>query len=187
MTLVDHFEAHLGAMTVGWARDADDVALPFQIARYQGQGDLSRICFATLGLGQYSLASPTSGRDTRLELLMLASNEVDATAVPALLTQVALTAIRTNRALLRGDVVGPAGPLVTGSKMEAFYVTSPAYFQPEFAVYHDTEGPIVVAWLVPISVSEADFVTRSGWDAFEDLLVEADPDLADMHRAPIRF
>lgn len=69
--------------------------------------------------------------------------------------------------------------------MAAFYVAMPAYFPDEFATCQSPDGPIVIAWLVPISASEAQYVARSGWSAFEDRLVGQDPDLTDFTRKPM--
>ena len=64
--------------------------------------------------------------------------------------------------------------------MEAMYVAIPVYLPDDFAVYDDEQ--IVIAWLVPISPSEADFVKSHGWGVFEKCLVKADPDLTDIFR-----
>lgn len=90
--------------------------------------------------------------------------------------------LKTHQALLRGSVIGPAGALVPGSELTALYVTMPSYFPVDFATYPSDDGDIAIAWLVPITSNEANFVAKYGWDPFEDALVEQDPDLVDFHR-----
>jgi hypothetical protein len=69
--------------------------------------------------------------------------------------------------------------------MEAFYVTMPVYFPDDFATCDSPDGPIVIAWLVPIFPAEAKYVADHGWEAFEDRLVEQDPDLTEFTRKPM--
>ncbi len=70
--------------------------------------------------------------------------------------------------------------------MEALYVAIPVYFPDASQLYEPVEGdPIVLAWLVPVTATEARFAKEHGYDAFEDLLVEKDPDLRDLGRAAI--
>lgn len=69
--------------------------------------------------------------------------------------------------------------------MEALYVAMPAYLPDKFTSCTEETRPIAIAWLVPISASEAEYVATRGWDEFEDRLVELDPDLTDLHRAPM--
>jgi hypothetical protein len=157
--------------------------MPFQVVRFAGGSDADSVGYATLGLSRYPLSSPTSGRAIQHELFMLAPESLSPDLVVSLLLQVGSAALRARRALLRGDVVGPAGPLVPGSALTALYVTMPVYFPDDFATFSGDDGDVVVAWLVPISTQEADFVSRQGWDAFEDRLLEHDPDLVDFERS----
>ena len=69
--------------------------------------------------------------------------------------------------------------------MQALYVTSPCYFPDEFASCEAPLGSIILAWLVPIGVNEAAYVRSHGWKAFEDRLLESDPDLIDISRAEL--
>lgn len=181
-TLIDHFERTLGPVVVGWGKDPEGEGMPCQVVRFGRGSGPGTISFATLGLSRYPLSSPTSGRAIRHELLIIASETMDARSVPGLLAQVASAALESRQALVRGQVIGPAGPLQPGLEMEALYVTGPAYFPDEFATFEDADGTIVLVWLVPISATEADYVSSFGWESFEDLLVQRDPDLTDWTR-----
>jgi hypothetical protein len=89
-------------------------------------------------------------------------------------------------ALLYGDVLGPAGPLVPGTAMDAIYVCEPTYYPPGFAKF--TSGQrreIRTRWLVPIYHEEAHLVVERGRQTFEDLLAQRDPDLLTLDRPSV--
>jgi hypothetical protein len=65
--------------------------------------------------------------------------------------------------------------------MEALYAAVPVYLPDEFGQF----GDVVIVWLVPVSRSEADFVFVRGWPAFEERLIDIDPDLTDVDRLPL--
>jgi hypothetical protein len=186
-SLVEHFERVLGPVHAGWSVDPDGDEMPFQIVRFSGGSDVDSVGYATLGLSRYPLSSTSSGRAIRQELLMLAPESLAPDRVVSLLLQVGSMALGSRRALLRGNVIGPAGSIVPESDLTALYVTMPVYFPDEFATFAGDDGDVVVAWLVPITTREADFITRGGWDAFEDQLAEQDPDLVDFQRSGMRL
>ena len=106
--------------------------------------------------------------------------------VPAILHQVGTEAINKGRAYLRGDVIGPRGTLISGTGMEAIYVSVPVYLPDSFATYNSPEGVCsIFAWLVPITCPEAEFAKTKGWEAFEDRIGSVDPDLLDLRRRSI--
>lgn len=179
MTLIDHLERYLGEIEGGWSRDADGHQMPFQVARFPHGSGSGTVSFATLGLSRYPLRD-ASGKEIRHELLMIVPERLREGVIPGLLQQVGQESLSAARPLLRGEVIGPRGALVAGSEMEAMYVAIPVYLPDDFAVYDDEQ--IVIAWLVPISPSEADFVKSHGWRVFEKCLVKADPDLTDIFR-----
>lgn len=185
--LVEHFERVLGPVHTGWAVDPDGEEMPFQIVRFSGGSDVDSVGYATLGLSRYPLSSRSSGRVIRQELLMLAPESLAPDRVVSLLLQAGTMALRSQRALLRGNVIGPAGAIVPKSDLTALYVTMPVYFPDDFATLAGDDGDVVVAWLVPVSTREADFIARRGWGAFEDRLVEQDPDLVDFQRSGMRL
>ncbi|MFF1820714.1 suppressor of fused domain protein [Kribbella sp. NPDC058245] len=161
--------------------------MPFQIVRFSGGSDADSVGYATLGLSRHPLLSSTSGRTIRQELLMLAAESVAPDQVASLLLQVGSMALAGHRPLLRGDVIGPADSIVPTSHLTALYVTMPVYFPDEFATFAGTDGDVVVAWLVPITTGEADFIASRGWDVFEDRLAEQDPHLVDLHRSGMKL
>ncbi|MDR6120087.1 hypothetical protein QE370_003271 [Aeromicrobium sp. SORGH_AS981] len=183
-SLVDHLEKHLGRIDAGWSVDPDGERTPFQVVKLSRGSDLESVAYSTLGLSRHVLRSPRSGRAIRQELMMLAPPALRHDVVVSLLLQVGLMALTNERALLRGEVIGPAGPITEGSRLMSFYITSPVYFPDELATYAGPAGQVVVPWLVPVSDAEA--VARAGWEALENEFVLRDPDLVDLHRPPMQ-
>ncbi|HEX3956225.1 MAG TPA: suppressor of fused domain protein [Trebonia sp.] len=159
--------------------------MPFQVTRHlEGQVPDS-VAFSTVGLSKFELTSRRTRKSIRHELIMCVPDSLRDGSVPGLLQQVGLTTLRSGNALLRGDVIGPAGPVLPGSSLTALYVGVPVYFPDEFAEVEEDGKTIIIAWLVPISDSEADYITEHGWRQFEHLLAEKDPDLVDVSRPSI--
>lgn len=181
MSLVEHLERYLGEIDAGWSRDADGNEMPFQIVRFPRGSGSGTISFATLGLSRYPLRS-TSGKEIRQELLMIIPDDLRDGPIPGLLQQIGKEELAVGRPLLRGEAIGPRGELIPGSAMEAMYAAIPVYLPDDFAVYEGDDGQVAVVWLVPISADEAIYVRTHGWRAFEDRLVENDPDLTDFFR-----
>jgi hypothetical protein len=177
-----HLERYLGEIECGWSVDADGEAMPFQIARFARGPAPGSISFATIGLSHRSMPSPVSGRTIRHELVMFVSDSLRDGPLPSILQQVGLDVLAASKPLLRGDVVGPRGPLVPGSAMEALYAAIPVCLPDGFSSCEEAGRSVVFAWLVPISFREASYVAEHGWDAFEDRLEDADPDLMDLLR-----
>jgi hypothetical protein len=179
--LIDHFEQYLGAMDVGWSRDADGGEMPFSVLRFPKCSLPNTCAYATVGVSSQALRSPVSGKEIRQELILLVNCQFGDKNIPAVLQQTGLEALGKNRPYLRGEVIGPRGSLFPGTNMEAFYVAHPVYFPDSFGSF----GDVVIAWLVPITGIEADFVGDKGWEEFEHRLLKVDPDLIDFSRKPL--
>lgn len=175
---MDHLERHLGQIEVGWSRDADGFTMPFQIVRFAPPSLAGFAVFSTLGLSEARLASRRSDKLIRHEFVMVVPDRLRDGPVPGILQQVAVDVVASGSALLRGDVIGPRGPLFAMSRMEALYAAIPVFMPDDFGAC----GDVVMVWLVPISRNEAEFIEAKGWPAFEDLLVDVDPDLTDPDR-----
>jgi hypothetical protein len=183
--LIEHLEQYLGDIVVGYGKDEDGKKLPFQIVRFENAPP-NTVTLVTLGFSAARLGIGAAGRRVRQEYLMTMNAGWDSRNIPAVIHQVAMEAYEKDTGYVRGQVIGPRGTLVSGTAIEALYVTLPVYFPDGFHVYQPEEGePIVLAWLVPITAAEARYAGEKGWEAFEDLLAEVDPDLRDLGRVSI--
>jgi hypothetical protein len=182
--LIQHLERHVGALEVGWTKDANGKTMPFQVGRFRVRGEPG-VTFSTIGLSRSGLRSRVSEKLIHQELVMRVPVQFIESGVTAILQQVGGEALSNGTAYLRGDVVGPRGPIVERSRLEALYVSIPVYFPESFGQLDLEDRTIVFAWLVPISANEAAYVRSMGWDAFEKRLVELDPDLIDLERSPL--
>jgi hypothetical protein len=182
--LVAHVEEYVGRVDAGWSRDVAGRQMPFQVVRLLNPSIPERVAYSTLGLSDIALASRRSDKRILHELIIVTYLAATDQAIPGLLQQIGVEALQSGYAYLRGDVIGPRGPLwpESGSALEALYVTVPTCFADEFATCETPRGTVVFGWLLPIHPKEAAYVRDKGWDAFEDRLVEHDPDVFDLHR-----
>lgn len=177
--LPGHFEKHLGSIDSGWR------APGFTIARYSQQ-IFGGIPYTTLGLSRHRLTMGGSTANiVRLELFMILPGYVKKGAVAELLEWFGVNAIKHHSAPLAGDVITIPDKLMRGTNKRALYVTIPVYMPDSFAAYADDDGDVVVAWLVPIAATEADYIAEQGWSSFEAMLAAKDPDLVDVRRPPV--
>jgi hypothetical protein len=139
--------------------------------------------FVTLGLSRTKLVSSVSDKSIRQELVVTVRSGCEADGIPSLLQQIGSEALQRRVAYLRGDVISPRDQLFTESSFVAVYVTIPVYYPESFAVYKEPDGNSkVIAWLVPITLAEAEYVRDRGWSEFEKLLEQRNPDLLDPKR-----
>ena len=181
--LIDHVERFLGPISKGWKNDHAGVALPYAVMLFEATPFRDAVAFVTLGLSNFPMGKSSDGKPIRLELMVLARKGAGL-PVPDALQRISNEMLARKKPVLRGEVIGPFGPLWDGTQLEAFYVTAPAYLPDEFATVDLKIGATaILAWLVPITRAEADRVREVGWSQFEDELVAVDPDLLDPYRS----
>src|SRR6266404_2172370 len=181
-----HIQQTLGPILKEWEERADGSVLPFAIAQLDEHPASDAACFVTMGLSDAEMRFP-SGNLTR-QVLVFACHRAHALKnVQGLLAAVALERTQSGRAYARGDVEGPAGFLFPSTNLQALYASLPSYFPDAFAKDTHTSPSTHFMWMIPITASEASFVAREGWSAFEDELVKQDPDLLDLNRTEINF
>ena len=122
----------------------------------------------------------------RQELLVSVDDSFDPKNVASFLVTFAEFVRGRNRALLRGDVVGPSEPLISGVRARAAYAAIPVFFDDEFATYRGSSPPTVLVWVIPLPSEDAELVKRQGWQSFEDKLETCSVDFWDLNRPPIR-
>jgi hypothetical protein len=138
--LIEHLERHLGEMEGGWSKDGSGNLLPFQVAMFPGGPGPGTSTYCTIGLSNHALVSPRSGKAIKHEIVLAARKAFGYKNIPALLQQVAGEALARRCPYLRGDLVGPRGPLFPGSRLEALYIACPAYFPDSFATFDLPDG-----------------------------------------------
>jgi hypothetical protein len=178
MSLIDHLESFLGQIDKGWKDRSSRANL--SVACFKDMPFDGATTFCTLGLSEFVL--PMGEREIRQELVFSAYEPFDSNSIASFLSTFAETIHDDNRALLRGDVIGPSSPIIFGTVLNAAYIAVPMVYDHDFAVYSESDPPTVFAWVVPIHETEADFVRRQGWKNFETVLEDQDPDLWDLHR-----
>jgi hypothetical protein len=166
-----HFERHLGETVGGWSQDAAGVRLPFDVLRFTDVPHAGCTSYVTVGLSEHRLTGPK--KDVRLELIL--ALRADVAPPVGVLVGIGEEILARHEPVLRGDVVK------VGGAIEWLYATVPVYYPDGLAQFDD----VAVCWLVPVFDREAQYVKRHGWDAFEDRLAEADPDLTDLGRSPV--
>ena len=179
--LIRHLESHLGVIAEGWSHVEDKADHPFQIVRFEGQPMKGASTFTTLGLSRVIL-SQRNRAPIREELIFSCYNRFIDWEVPQILASLGDQLLSSERAYLRGQVLGPAGPLFKNSDLEALYCARPVYFPEAFHEYGSTNPVTSLLWLIPITRAEAEYIESEGWSQFEDLLVEKNPDLLDLKR-----
>lgn len=184
MTLIEHLERHLGTISEGWSKDADGLPVHAQILKF-GDGPLDGVvAYTTLGLSLHPLSLPGKA-PVRMELLMTVRRGHFERYIPSIMQQLAEEMVHEGRAPLRGEIIGPRGPLGPETRLEAFLVYNPYYQPDELAVCDDANGPMIIAMLVPLFPEEASFAATHGWEALETLMMEHDPDVDDWLRPPL--
>lgn len=184
MCLTQHLESYLGQITEGLSVSEAGQGMPI-ILPFRNQPIKGATTYVTLGCSNVTLHQE-DGSAIRQELLMISYDGYDQMEIVALISSVYLEdMLATGSALTHRSVLGPAGPIIDGSQLTAFYCARPAYFPDGFHRFTETDPIVEFLWLVPITDREAKYVKKNGSDAFEYLLVEQDPDLMNLSRTGI--
>lgn len=174
-----HYELHLGEITRGWSDEK--LVHGVQVVCFDRQPEPGVKTYATLGLSRHIVELPGSRR-VRQELLISANESFSSDAVAGLVLSLAEHILRRGKALLRGEVIGPAGPVVAGSSLTAIYVTNPSPFDKSFTEFDSEPLATVFAYVIPISEAEATLVRIRGWRWFEEQLEQQNPDIWNLAR-----
>jgi hypothetical protein len=181
--LIDFLERNLGAMSNGLLFESPPER-PVQVARFENQPVPNAVTYVTTGVSKHVLHQ-LSGREIRMELLTCLWSRFDGSALGTLLHVLAQEILDRHHAPAHGEVTEPRGPIVPGSKLEAFYFMPPLYHAEDIELWHGPADPeTVIVWAVPIALSEAQFIANAGWPSFEERMREVDPDFLDLDREP---
>jgi hypothetical protein len=182
MTLIDHLENHLGEISHGW-KDNSSV-FDFRVVSFENQPFGGVRTYSTLGLSDFILPMVKT-KEIRQELIFSANERFDIEQVASFLSTFAESIASSNKALLRGDIIGPTGPVIFGTLLNSVYSAIPVVFEESFAVFDETNPPTVFVWVIPIHETEVNFVRSKGWKKFEAMLESKEPDLWNLTRDPI--
>ena len=181
---IDHLEHYLGPV---WRRFSpvrpEDERL-FQVLSFPGAPFPDSVTITTAGLSGHVLPQPRK-RSVRQELVACTRQEA-AADLAAVVDLIGREVLASHRALLRGQVLGPAGPLVEGATVSAMVCATPWYWPEGFERFEAVKSAaVLLVWLVPVTAPEAELIRRQGVDTFEEIVSRADPDLLDLGRASI--
>lgn len=181
MSIIDHYESVLGPYVAkaDWAVEQHP---KFEVLAFEERPELGGKTYASFGISKHALVSAVSGISMRQEFLMTVAEVPAGDSVGLLIAQVGREVLDSHSAALKGSVIGPRGPLFPGTQMEALYVTTPGYLPEGFETFRGPQRDTFVAWLLPITHSEAHFVLRYGSCPFEDILAEGRVELTDIYR-----
>jgi hypothetical protein len=180
--LITHLETEFGRVECGWNpdhwRDSAIQVVEFRHGRIPGV-----IVLSTVGLSSFDLHSAQSGKRVRQELFVIFKNGQFDPAFAPKLDQIARESARSDRPVLRGEVLHKQGALLANRDFVALYATLPIYYPDTFWSFHDEEqGDTALGWLLPIKANEQVYIRENGWSAFEELMDGAKFDLFDLDR-----
>lgn len=182
MNIIEHLEGHLGEISRGWKDPVSPSGI--RVVSFKDQPFEDIITYSTLGLSN-TILPMNNGKSIRQELVFSAYRNFNNERIASFLSTFAEYLISINRALLRGDYIGPEAPIVLGTLLNSVYSAIPVIYKDSISVFDHTSPPTVIAWVIPIHEKEANYIRANGWSKFEDLLEEEDPELWDLTRSPI--
>lgn len=180
-SLIEHLELYFGKIESGWkSKEWADSAI--QIVECRHGNIPGVIVVSTLGLSNFAMKSRVSGKEIRQELFVILKAEQVDPKLPAALDQIARECARTDKPVLRGEVVEKEGHLLLKGDFVALYATLPIYYPNASWTFQAKEGEIAFCWFLPIKAEEKLYIQQHGWSAFEEILDKATFDLFDLGR-----
>lgn len=176
--MIKHFEKYLGKISSGWVSEGSNV----QAILFKNQPFKDVSTYSTLGLSKHVLKINQT-KEVRQELLISVYEKYESKNIASSLITFAEHIIETKKSLLRGEVIGPGTPIINGSQFVGVYCSIPAFFEDEFSVNYELTPPVVVVWLIPLYNEEIEYVKSNGWENFETILENKEPDFWDINRS----
>ncbi|MEJ2419121.1 MAG: suppressor of fused domain protein [Exilibacterium sp.] len=182
MTIIEHVERHLGVIQQGWKDDDSDV--DFQIISFKDCPSETVSTFLSLGMSK-KILKLNELKNVRQELVFSVYSMTISNMIVSCLMSLCEAILGQSKAVLRGEVIPLSTELAERIGFSAVYCTMPVFFDDDFCTYDESSPPTVMVWVLPIYKSEADYIAVNGWESFEDLLEEKDPDLCSLEREPV--
>jgi hypothetical protein len=168
----EHLELHFGHPER--VVDVAHVGVIRAVWIYRSVPASGMVTLVTLGLSDKPLAQKQKGK-IRQELMFVLREE-DEELLPnivALLGVISEEIGSRGAALSRGEVLGPAGPIVPSSALVSVVALLPPFIPKAAQAVKTTSGLLMLVWLVPLTAEESEVARNEGPDRLEDLLVSA--------------
>ena len=179
MTIIEHAEKYLGKIDQGWKDKNSDLGI--QIVSFRDNPDNEITTFLSLGLSS-SVLDLNKDKTVRQEFIFSTYSIFTPSLVVSFLMSLCEAIWVREKAVLRGEVISLSVELAHRIGFSAAYCTNPVFFDDEFSSFDDSSPPTIMVWIIPIYESEAAYIVNNGWERFEDLLEETDPDLCSLER-----
>lgn len=182
MNIIEHAEKFLGNISRGWSSKPSSDGL--QVVCFENAPFEAVDTFMTAGLSHHDLRI-SDNKTVRQELILPVASTGLSEMLVSLLLFIGELILRNHVALLRGQVIRLPRDAAERLGFDALYCAIPVFLDDDFATFNGSQPPTVIAWVIPIYKSEADYVDAYGWSKFEDMLEEKDPDLFSLERESI--
>ncbi len=165
-------EASLGQIIKAYPFYSKSKESKFYIAEFapEIQEHYSLRIFGTIGISDYVQYLPDDSGSLRQEFVIIMEKGQNSDWIIGILADVCYRLLSTQKAVCRGETIGPYGPIHDSTLMTGFYATQPIFLDEEKMTFEmdDTKRPI--HWLIPIYGSEFEYLKTNGWKKFERLL-----------------
>jgi Suppressor of fused protein (SUFU) len=184
--LARHIEKYVGPIRHGWNRDILGNPTPFCVIECEDRLSADVDVYSTLGLSNFPLRSRSTKKLIRQEIILLQEKTSNVNGIQSILIQLGRQCIDSGFAYLRGDAIGPLPFEINAIDNKAIYITSPSYYEAEFATKAlGFEEKIVFAWAFWITASEFNFIQKKGWKVFEDILEDKGANVLEFDRESV--
>lgn len=182
MTIIQHVEKYLGEIRQGWKDNDSDLDL--QIVSINDCPNETVTTFLSLGMSKEPLEL-NEMKKVKQELIFSVYSMAISSMIVSCLMSICEAILGRGKAVLRGEIIPLSSELAERMGFSAVYCTIPVFFEDDFCTYNESSPPTVMVWVLPIFKSEVDYIETNGWESFEDLLEENDPDLCSLEREPV--
>ncbi|MCJ8311613.1 MAG: suppressor of fused domain protein [Saccharospirillaceae bacterium] len=139
--------------------------------------------YISVGLGRHLLKQP-SGKNIRQELMFTILKKFEHVSIEKSLASLSLDFIDRHIPIPDNQVIPWQGGVFEDYEYSAVYCTSARHMPEEFEIING--NPLLVfVWLIPIFPEEREYIQIFGWESFEELIDEQQPNFFDLDRPRI--
>lgn len=170
-----HSEKFLGEIQEGWKPGGSNTeGGNISLVQWALKPEQGWVVLGSFGLSRLPLAQ-ASGEELRQELLVCWPEEEMSDTLLSHIYAVAQTMAVTSESLGRGALLPiPDEPKLQSGGDEAYvaWYAGVPYFLPEAGVLcEQVDPPLLMTWLLPVYLEEAEFITAQGVEAFEEKMI----------------